>query len=272
MPDANNTWNAHPGSGGDFASWFPTVKRQQDARLRLICFPYAGAGTAVFRAWPNALTGKIEVRAAHLPGRGSRLREVRFEQMNPLAETLTATLHPLLDRPFALFGHSLGALVAFEVARNLRSRGMNPEHLIVSGSIAPQIPDPARPIHQLPEEEFLRELKNLNGMPQGVLDSRELLEIVLPAVRSDFTVLETYKYNPQPPLDCPITVFGGIRDPRTTKTGLEGWRTQTNKAFDLLMLEGDHFFIDTARPLLLREIAGRLLEKNFASRLSGPSK
>lgn len=256
---------------GAVPSWFPAVKSYQAPRMRLFCFPYAGAGVAVFRTWPDSFPENIELRVAQLPGRGSRLREARFKQMNPLSETLANALGPLLDRPFAFFGHSLGALVAFEVARNLRARGFIPEHLFLSANIAPQIPDPARPIHQLPEEEFLRELKDLNGMPQGVLDSAELLEIVLPAVRSDFAVLETYRYNPQPPLDCPITVFGGMQDPRTTRTGLEGWRTQTNKDFDLVMLEGGHFFIDTARPLLVREIARRLSKKALEPRETGPS-
>jgi medium-chain acyl-[acyl-carrier-protein] hydrolase len=176
-----------------------------------------------------------------------------------------------LDRPFAFFGHSLGALVAFEVARNLRARGIVPERLFVSGNIAPGIPDPAPPIHQLSEADFLQELQDLNGMPQAVLDSKELLEIILPVVRSDFAVLETYEYEPQPPLDCPITAFGGIQDPRTSKSGLEAWCIQTNKAFDLLMVEGDHFFIDTARPLLLREIAHRLVKGNSSFADSGHS-
>ena len=225
----------------------------------------------MFRDWLDAFTDEIEVRVAQFPGRAARLREERFERMPALIETMAEVLCPFLDRPFAFFGHSLGALVAFEVARNLRAHGIIPEHLFVSAHIAPHLPDPARKIHRLPDEEFLRELKDLNGMPQGVLDSKELLEIMLPVVRSDFAVLETYKYEPEPPLECPITAFGGTRDPRTSETGLEGWRTQTNKAFGLVMLEGDHFFIDTARPLLIQEIARILFEKNSGIANLGPS-
>jgi medium-chain acyl-[acyl-carrier-protein] hydrolase len=261
MQEVSDPQSARNRGASDLSVWFPTIKPHRNARLRLICFPYAGAGTAVFRAWPDTLTEAIEVRVAQLPGRSARLREDRHEQMPPLIETLAKALRPLLDRPFAFFGHSLGALVAFELARELRRQALAPIHLFVSGHIAPDLPNPAPLIHELPQEAFLRELQSLNGMPQAVLESKELLEIVLPAVRSDFTLLETYEYVPQPPLGCPITAFGGLQDPRTSKRGLESWRSQTIEKFDLVMLEGDHFFIDTSRPVLLDSLARRLSEK-----------
>lgn len=262
MPDSNNLPHSFSRPAGDTSVWFPALKPRQQAPLRLICFPYAGAGIAAFRAWPATLTDVIELRVAQLPGRGARLREDRFERMPALVETLAEELRPLLDRPFAFFGHSLGAIVAFEVARILRGRAPAPMHLFVSGKIAPHLPDPAPRIHKFSDNAFLRELQNLKGMPQAVLDSKELLEITLPAVRSDFTLLETYKYEPQPPLVCPITAFGGLEDPRTTENGLEGWRTETTASFDLVMLQGDHFFLDSARSLLLQCIIRSLLKTN----------
>jgi surfactin synthase thioesterase subunit len=262
MLDANNLPHTFSRPAGDISLWFPALKPRQEASLRLICFPYAGAGTAVFRSWPNALNDAIEVRVAQLPGRGARLREDRFERMPPLIETLAEILRPLLDRPFAFFGHSLGAIVAFEMARILRGCSLAPIHLFVSGKIAPHLPDPAPRMHEFPDSAFVHELQKLNGMPQAVLNSKELLEITLPAVRSDFTLLETYKYEPRPPLGCPITAFGGLQDPRTTENGLESWRTETTGSFDLVMLQGDHFFLDTARPLLLQSITRSLLETN----------
>jgi medium-chain acyl-[acyl-carrier-protein] hydrolase len=258
MPDVNDLRDTSSNPASETATWFSAIKPRQDASMRLICFPYAGAGATIFRPWLTSIGEQIDLRVANLPGRGFRLREKRFERMQPLVEPLAEALYPLMDRPFAFFGHSLGALIAFEVARAVRRRGFLPEHLFVSGNIAPQLPDPAPRIHQLAEDDFLREIRDLNGMPQGVLDCQELLEIVLPAVRSDFAVLETYVCAPQPPLDCAITVFGGLEDPRTTRAGLEGWRDQTSKAFELLMLPGDHFFIDSARPLLLQTITQRL--------------
>jgi medium-chain acyl-[acyl-carrier-protein] hydrolase len=262
MLDANNLPHTFSRAAGDVSLWFPALKPRQEASLRLICFPYAGAGTAVFRAWPSALNDAIELRVAQLPGRGPRLREDRFERMPPLIETLAEILRPLLDRPFAFFGHSLGAVVAFELARILRGSSLAPVHLFVSGKIAPHLPDPAPRIHELPDSAFLREVQKLNGMPQAVLDSKELLEIMLPVVRSDFNLLESYKYEADAPLGCPITAFGGIQDPRTTENGLESWRTETTGAFDLVMLQGDHFFLDTARALLLQSITSSLLGTN----------
>ncbi len=246
----------------DSSLWLPPLKPRKDASLRLICFPYAGAGMPAFHAWPGALPETIELRVVQLPGRGARLRERRFEQVPPLIEALETALLPLLDRPFAFFGHSLGSIVAFEAARKLRARGLSPAHLFVSGNIAPHLPNPAPPIHQLPPDAFLRELKRLNGMAQAALESKELLEIMLPVVRSDFALLETYYYEAQPPLSCPITAFGGDQDPRTTASGLDGWRAQTLGDFDLVMFPGDHFFLDTARPPLLQALVRRLFKEN----------
>jgi medium-chain acyl-[acyl-carrier-protein] hydrolase len=262
MLDAQNPTHTFSGTADGISRWFPALKPRPKASLRLICFPYAGAGTAVFRAWPGALNDTIELRVAQLPGRGGRLREDRFERMPPLIETLVENLRPLLDRPFAFFGHSLGAIVAFETARVLRGCSLAPAHLFVSGKIAPQLPDPAPRIHELPDSEFLRELQKLNGMPQAVLDSKELLEIMLPVVRSDFSLLESYTYEAQAPLGCPITAFGGLQDPRTTEKGLGSWRAETTDSFDLVMLQGDHFFLDTARPVLLQSISRSLLGMN----------
>ena len=131
-------------------------------------------------------------------------------------------------------------------------------HLFVSGNIAPHLPNPARPIHQLPEDEFLSELRRLNGMPRAVLESAELLEIVLPAVRSDFALLETYHYEPESPFAFPITAFGGVHDPRTTPDGMEEWRRHTAGAFELNMMTGDHFFVESRRSAVLEHVSKRL--------------
>jgi surfactin synthase thioesterase subunit len=264
MPDANHHRHRVGPHAGDPSLWFPAPKPNSNASLRLICFPYAGGGMAAFRAWRDAFTDTVELRVAQLPGRAARWREERFERMPPLIATLAEVIGPLLDRPFAFFGHSLGAVVAFEVARCLRERGVAPSHLFVSGNIAPDLPYPTAPIHQLPEDAFLAELRKLHGMPQAVLDSKELLDLMLPVVRSDFALLETYQYEPQAPLPCPITAFGGSEDPRTTQEGLERWRAQTVGPFHLVMLPGDHFFMDTARPLLVQSIARRLREESRA--------
>ena len=263
-----NTLN---GAARDSSLWFPGLQPRQNPWLRLICFPYAGAGIPAFRAWPAGLPEGIELRVAQLPGRGIRFREDRFEQMPPLVEILTEALLPLLDRPFAFFGHSLGAIIAFEVARKLRGRGLTPQHLFASGHIAPQLPNPEPRICELPDEAFLREIQSLNGMPQAVLESKELLEIVLPAVRSDFTLLENYQYQPGEPLGCAITACGGLKDPRVSRSGMEGWGAQTKAAFDLVMFQGDHFFLEPERPLLLDILTRRLFDNTPGHRDTRPT-
>ncbi len=263
MPDPRHSRPALD-RASELSRWFPVSKPRHEPVMRLICFPYAGAGMAVFRAWPEALPETVEVRVAQLPGRAARLREPRFEQMPALVKTLTEALCPLLEGPFAFFGHSLGAIVAFEVARSLRGRGVVPAHLFVSGNIAPDLPYPTPLLHKLPDPSFLAELKNLRGMPQAVLDCEELLELVLPAVRSDFTLIETYQYERQDPLATPITAFAGFEDPRTTREGMERWAVQTRGTFRLIMLPGDHFFLDSARDSIVQSITQALDEKTGA--------
>ncbi len=161
-------------------------------------------------------------------------------------------LFPLLDKPFAFFGHSLGALVGFEVARELRRQyDVYPVRLFVSSGHAPQIPRRGLPIQALPEREFLEELHSLNGTPIELLAHRELMEIMLPILRADFALYEDYVYVPDFPLNCPIMAFGGLEDRKVSHRDLEAWRDQTSVAFSLRMFPGDHFFLNaTASPLL----------------------
>src|ERR1700694_2711560 len=151
--------------------WIVRRKPGPHTRRRLFCFPYAGAGASIFRAWPDGLPTDVEVCPVQFPGRGTRLMERPFTRLSPLVEALAQALVPLLDKPFAFFGHSLGALVGFELARQLRRQtGVQPVRLFVSADRAPQIPPRDRPIHALPKGEFLVELRRLNGIPRKVLE------------------------------------------------------------------------------------------------------
>jgi len=235
--------------------WAPVLQAGTTTGVRLVGFPYAGAGPIVFRPWRASLPDFVELRSVLLPGRQTRLRETPIESMPRLIDALEPAITPLCDRPLVLFGHSLGAIVAYEVACRLRERGHTLYHLFVSANVAPQYPDPNPPIHRLPPDAFLQELRRLNGMPAAVLACAELLEIVLPVVRADFTLVETYRYEPRPPLACPITVFGGTRDPRTTAEGLSAWRAQTTGAFEHVTVPGDHFFFDSARAEILAKVS-----------------
>lgn len=231
--------------------WFSNLRPNPGAATRLFCVPYAGGGSQVFQQWPDLLPLSFEVWVVNLPGRGKRLLEPTFSELSRLITALTKALFPLLDRPFAIFGHSMGALIGYETARALRSvNGPMPTHLLVSGCFAPHLPDP-HPIYHLPQEEFVRELRRLNGMPKEVLESEELMELVLPALRADFTATETYSYREEPPLPCSISAFGGWRDPLTTRESLQAWRIHTARYFSMRMFPGDHFFIHSMQKALL---------------------
>jgi medium-chain acyl-[acyl-carrier-protein] hydrolase len=240
-------------------SWIACRKPNPQARLRLFCFPYAGSGALIFRTWSDGLPADIEVCPIQFPGRGTRLMETPFTQISPLIDALAQALEPLLDKPFAFFGHSLGALVGFELARRLRRQnGVQPVHLFVSADRAPQIAHRDRPIHTLPEGEFLVELRRLNGIPGKVLEEVELMQIMLPILRADFAVYETYVYSTEPPLNCPISAFGGLQDHRVSRSDLEAWSDQSSGSFSLRMFPGDHFFLNSTQPLLLQMLSQEL--------------
>jgi len=240
-------------------SWVICPKPNPQANLRLFCFPYAGGSALIFRPWSDRLPPYVEVCPIELPGRGRRLREPPLSQLNPLIQALAHALLPYLDKPFAFFGHSMGGLVSFELTRQLRrAYGLSPTHLFVSGRRAPQIPAREPPIHLLPDSLFLEELRQLNGTPDEVLANKELMQLLLPILRADFTALETYVYAPEPRLNCPLVIFGGLQDREVSCDALEAWREQTNAAFSLQMLPGDHFFLHSAQSLLLRTLSQTL--------------
>ncbi|AFY58517.1 putative thioesterase involved in non-ribosomal peptide biosynthesis [Rivularia sp. PCC 7116] len=228
--------------------------------MRLFCFPYAGGRALNYRSWSNHLPANVEVCAIELPGRGTLLKETPFTRIKPLVETIAQNILPKLDRPFALFGHSMGALVSFELAHFLRNKySLNPVHLFVSAHRAPQIISKKPPIYSLPDPEFLAQLHRLNGTSQEILQNRELMELFLPILRADFEVLETYTHQALPPLECPITAFGGLSDSEANIDELEAWAKQTKSTFLLKMFQGDHFFIHSAQSQLLEYLNQFLL-------------
>lgn len=214
----------------------------------------------MYRLWPNDAPSHIEVCRVQLPGRENRLKERPFTRLGPLVETLAKVLRPYLDMPFAFFGHSVGALMCFELARYLQKQeGLSPDHLFVSGRRAPHVPDPDSPVHQLPEGEFVEEVRRrYDGIPEAVLKDPELLHLMLPVVRADMAISETYVYKNGEPLECPISAFGGLQDCRVTQEDLTAWRLQTRDSFTLRMLPGNHFFLQDTRPALLRALSDDL--------------
>jgi len=239
--------------------WIARSERRPSARLRLFCFPYAGGSSALFREWPPRLPKDIDPVLVELPGRGARLNEPCFEELPPLVQATYEGLKPHFDRPFAFFGHSMGALLAFELTRLLRRQGgPSPVHLFVSGSAAPRVPRDGPPRHGLPRDEFIQELRRMNGTPAEVLDNPELMDILLPLLRADFAVSENYTSEPESPLKIPITAFGGVKDTHITREEFEMWSEETSGPFRLHMIEGDHFFLNAAHSTIIETI-GRVL-------------
>jgi medium-chain acyl-[acyl-carrier-protein] hydrolase len=201
----------------------------------------------------------VEVIPVQLPGREGRLREPPLTRVAPIVEAVARDMQPYLDRPFAFFGHSMGAVLAFELARHLRrGQGREPARLFVSGRRAPQLAEDESCSFGLPEPEFIEELRRLNGTPPEVLEHAELMQLMIPVLRSDFEVCQTYRHVPDAPLRCPVAAFGGLRDASVTREALEGWRQHTAAGFTLRMLPGDHFFLNSNRPRLLEALSDEL--------------
>lgn len=251
-------------------SWVTNTRPNPQARLRLFCFPYAGGSTIIYRGWAEHLPPTVELWPVQLPGRGNRLREKPFTSMMPLVEAAALGITPLLDKPFAFFGHSMGAIIGFEMARLLREqRGIEPACLFASGSNPPQLKGEEKTTYNLPEAEFFEELRRLNGTPAEVLEHPELMQMMAPLLRADFETIQTYRYEPgAPPLNCPIVVMGGIQDEDISRENLEGWREHTRGSFSLRILPGDHFFINSQQQVITQIIAKALYESGALNPLS----
>jgi surfactin synthase thioesterase subunit len=241
-------------------SWILRPRPRPDARLRLFCFPYAGSGASVFRGWQQALPPEIECCAVQPPGREGRLAEAPHQRLGDLVEAAEVGLLPHLDRPFAFFGHSLGALACFELARRLRRRhAPQPLHLLVSACRAPQRPDPHPALHGLPDARFVEEVRRrYDAIPSEVAGHAELLELLLPTLKADFEAFETYSHTSEPPLDCPISCFGGSEDRFATREELADWREQTESFFRMKLFAGGHFYLQAFESELLAELTADL--------------
>jgi len=239
--------------------WIIRPRPNPRARLRLFCLPYAGGGASTYRAWPADLPADIEVIAVQLPGREERLREPAFSDASQLCRQLSAVLVPYLDRPFALFGHCLGGLASFELARLLRTIGApSPVHLFVSGHCGPRKVHCFPPLAGMSDGDLLRVLQRLGGAPAGLVADSDDLRLILPPLRCDLTVCEAYRYVAAEPLACPISAFGGIHDEVVHRADVLAWGAETCGGFRARMFAGGHFFLNDAKQRLLQAIADDL--------------
>ncbi|MFD4865871.1 thioesterase II family protein [Streptomyces sp. NPDC058412] len=244
--------------------WLITPKPDADARLRLFCIPYAGGGASMYRSWAHRLPAGVEVNAVQLPGREERFREEPVRSLDDVVADLGAVLAAHTDRPYALFGHSMGSLLAFETARWLRAEGHPaPEFVIVSGRGAAQIPPPWPAIHHLPEEEFVQRVMDMHGTPAWVFEDQQLRTMVVRTLRADLTVVDTYRYRAAAPLSCPLTAFTSPGDALAPVEHVRAWAEQTTADFRYHEIEGGHFFLrDNAESFL------SMLNSELLTRLS----
>jgi len=230
------------------------------ARARLFCFPYAGGGAAIYRQWPAWLPADIEVAAVQLPGREWRIQEPPLEDLHAMALDACDAIRPMLDKPFALLGISMGGSLIFELARVLRSAGLpQPCCLFPLAVGAPHIPE-SKLYHTMPDEELIAEIRDFGVMSDEFMQNQELLELALPILRADCVAHETYRYAAQPPFEFPIWVYGGIGDETVDRERLDAWSVHSNTETRVHMVAGGHLFVDEMPDMLMQSIVRRIYQ------------
>jgi len=226
----------------DIDLWVRRFTPGPPGAARLVCFPHAGGSASFYLPVSRVLAPVADVIALQYPGRQERRKEKCLESIDEMADRITEVLVPLADRPLVFFGHSMGALIAFEIARRLGEQGIVPRHLFASGRRAPSRHRAER-VHTLDDAGVIAEMVALSGTDRAVLGDPEILRMVLPAIRGDYHAVETYRYRDGAPLSCPITVLTGDADPRVTLDEAAAWKEHTSAGYDLRVLTGGHFFL-----------------------------
>ncbi|WP_330461225.1 alpha/beta fold hydrolase [Streptomyces sp. NBC_00820] len=248
----------------DASALFPFGLPDPDASVRVFCLPYAGGGAGLYRPWVAHAATAARFVPVQLPGRENRMAEEPEKDFDALAERLARGIAPWTGERYALFGHSMGGLLAHEVThRLLESTGRPAELLVVSACAAPDVERPDWSIHDLPRDEFVDRLRKLDGTPREVFEDEDLIELCLPRIRADFSVLASYQYRPRAPLPVPVTALAGTRDPQVPTWAVAEWKRHTSGAFDLHSLDDDHFFLNRHQRTIADHITNALRPTSF---------
>jgi medium-chain acyl-[acyl-carrier-protein] hydrolase len=240
--------------------WVIFPRPNPAAALRLFCFHHAGGLAQAFHGWTGHLPPIVEIAAVQLPGRGHRFSEPYIKRLAPLSRIIAQELLPYMNKPFVFFGHSLGALLCFETARSLRRENRRqPDHLFVSAAEAPHRRNLEEMLSSLPTNTLVNRLRRFNGTPVEALQNDELLNLMLPTIRADLELWDTYEYHPEFLLECPMTIYGGREDQEVEAERLAAWREMTVGACEIRMFPGGHFYLNDPQSIFLPTFADDLL-------------
>lgn len=224
--------------------YFLKFSAELNTSVKMFFFHYAGGSASIYRNWVKDLPSSAEVIGIQLPGREGRFREAPYKEISLILGDLLAAMESLTDsKPYIFFGHSLGGLIAYELARELNNNKTLPQHLVISGCQAPHLPLRRKKIHHLPDRDLLSELALYRGIPEAIINNRELMSTFIPVIRADFTISENYSYKTKKLLSCPITLLNGLEDPYIFLEDIQGWKQHTSGEFNQYLFQGDHFFI-----------------------------
>ncbi|TLQ47188.1 thioesterase II family protein [Streptomyces marianii] len=238
--------------------WIRRFHPALPAPARLVCLPHAGGAASYYTPMSKMLSPGVEVLAIQYPGRQERLSERRRETVAELADEITEVLRPLTGQPLYLFGHSLGATVAFEVARRMEADGIELAHLFVSSRRAPDLNRNER-VYERGDQELIKQIRSLSGTAPDVFDDPDMTAMVLPAIRSDYKAAETYMYQPGPKLTCPVTALIGDADPMVSAEEATAWSQHTGGAFELRIWPGGHFYLDAHATDVIAKITAAMV-------------
>jgi len=244
------------------SAWLRRFGPKSEAMARLVCLPHAGGSATFYLPVSRQLSPDIDVVAIQYPGRQDRRSEPGIADIDELADRVYQEIRPLTEQPLYLFGHSMGAVIGFEVARRLEADGIALAALFVSGRRAPSCHRDER-AHLLDDAGLVDEIRKLAGTEGALLDDPELTYMILPAIRNDYRAVENYRWRPGPKLNCPVFAFIGDSDPKSTTDEASAWREHTSGPFELHVFPGGHFYLNDCAPKLIDMIRKRIPDSEY---------